>query len=70
MILTTKKMKPTNIWTNHPNPNFLPMYKNGDSCHEPAPRGSKTETQGLKRNIERSKIPQTLCEHIVDICEK
>lgn len=64
------RMKPTDIWTNHPNPNFKPMCKNGDPCHEPAPRGSKTGTQGLKDAKERSVIPQKLCEHIVDICEK
>lgn len=63
------RMKPTDIWTNHPNPHFLPMCKNGDSCHVSAPRGSKTGTQGLKGSVERSKIPQKLCEHIVDICE-
>jgi hypothetical protein len=63
------RMKPTDIWTNHPNPNFKPMCKNGDSCHEPAPRGSKTGTQGLKGSKERSVIPQMLCEHIVHICE-
>ena len=64
-----KRMKPTDIWTNHPNPNFKPMCKNGDKCHEPAPRGSKTGTQGLKGSKERSRIPKALCEHIVDICE-
>lgn len=64
------RMKPTDIWTNHPNPKFLPMCKNGDLCHVSAPRGSKTGTQGLKGSIERSKIPQKLCEHIVDICEE
>lgn len=64
------RMKPTDIWTNHPNPDFKPMCKNGDSCHESAPRGSKTGTQGLKGSRERSVIPQKLCEHIVDICEK
>lgn len=64
------RMKPTDIWTNHPNPKFLPMCHNGDSCHEPAPRGSKTGTQGLNGTIERSKIPDKLCEHIVDICEE
>lgn len=64
------RMKPTDIWTNHPDPNFKPMCKNGDSCHEPAPRGSKTGTQGLKGSRERSVIPPQLCEHIVDICEK
>lgn len=63
------RMKPTDIWTNHPNPNFKPMCKNGDPCHEPAPRGSKTGTQGLKGSKERSVIPQRLCEHIVHICE-
>lgn len=65
-----KRMKPTDIWTNHPNPKFLPMCKNGDPCHEPAPRGSRTGTQGLKGSRERSKIPVKLCEHIVDICEE
>lgn len=63
------RMKPTDIWTNHPEPNFKPMCKNGDPCHEKAPRGSKTGTQGLKGSRERSVIPKELCEHIVDICE-
>ena len=63
------RMKPTDIWTNHPAPQFLPMCKNGDPCHESAPRGSKTGTQGLKGSKERSIIPQKLCEHIVHICE-
>lgn len=64
------RMKPTDIWTNHPNPKFLPPCKNGDKCHEPAPRGSKTGTQGLKGSVKRSIIPSRLCEHIVDICEE
>lgn len=63
------RMKPTDIWTNHPNPKFKPMCKNGSPCHEPAPRGSKTGTQGLKGSKERSVIPKALCEHIVNICE-
>ena len=64
------RMKPTDIWTNHPNPKFKPPCHNGDPCHEPAPRGSKTGTQGLKCSIDRSRIPDKLCEHIVEICEK
>lgn len=64
------RMKPTDIWTNHPAPDFLPMCHNGDPCHERAPRGAKTGTQGLKDHVERSRIPQDLCEHIVDICEQ
>ena len=65
-----KRMKPTDIWTNHPNPKFKPMCKNGSPCHVSAPRGSRTGTQGLKGSKERSKIPKELCEHIVTICEE
>lgn len=64
-----KRMKPTDIWTNHPEPNFLPPCKNGSPCHEKAPRGSSTGTQGLKGSAVRSQIPDNLCDHIVDICE-
>ena len=64
-----RRMKPTDIWTNHPDPKFKPMCKNGDPCHASAPRGAKTGTQGLKGSRERSVIPPMLCEHIVKICE-
>lgn len=37
-----RRMKPTDIWTNHPNPKFKPPCKNGAKCHPPAPRGSNT----------------------------
>lgn len=65
-----KRMKPTDIWTNHPNPQFKPPCKNGDNCHQSAPRGARTGTQGLKGSKERAVIPKMLCEHIVDICEQ
>lgn len=64
------RMKPTDIWTNHPNPKFKPMCKNGDSCHIAAPRGAKTGTQGIKMTRDRPRIPEQLCEHIVSICEE
>lgn len=64
------RMKPTDIWTNHPEPDFIEPCKNGDPCHEKAPRGSRTGTQGIKGSVERSKIPVLFCKHIVDICEK
>lgn len=67
--LEQRRMKPTDLWTNHPNPQFLPPCHNGDPCHIAAPRGSRTGTQGLKNAMERSRIPDKLCEHIVDICE-
>lgn len=63
------RMKPTDIWTNHPNPRFKPPCKNGDPCHERAPRGARTGTQGIKGSKDRSRIPEQLCKHIVDICE-
>ena len=63
-------MKPTDIRTNHPDPQFKPPCKNGDPCHEKAPRGSRTGTQGLSNSKEKARIPQLLCEHIVDICER
>lgn len=77
------RMKPKDIWTNHPDPKFKPMCKNGDPCHPRTPRGStirKLRAQGiympytgtcaLKNAVERSRIPAQLCEHIVDICEE
>jgi hypothetical protein len=65
------RMKPTDIFTNHPNPQFKPMCKNNnpDCHHERAPRGSKTGTQGRKGSVERSIIPEELCKHIVKISE-
>ena len=61
------RMKPTDIWTNaltrwKPRP----MCKNGMPCHEKAPRGSKTGTQGLKNNYERSIVPEQLCMEILN----
>ena len=64
------RMKPTDLWTNHPNPKFKPMCKNGDTCHVAAPRGSRTGTQGIKGVVDRSRIPQQLCEHISLISEE
>lgn len=65
-----ERMKPTDLWTNHPNPNFKPPCKNGDPCHVAAPRGSQTGTQGIKTYKDRSRIPEQLCKHISDICEE
>lgn len=60
-------MKPTDIWTNHPEPNFIPHCKRGEPCHEAAPRGSATGVQRLKSSKEKAKIPILLCEHIAKI---
>ena len=65
-----RRQKPTDIWTNHPDPQFKPPCKRGAPCHDAAPRGAKTGTQALKGAIEKAKIPTMLCEHIVAICEE
>ena len=61
-----KRMKPTDIWTNCKTWIPRPMCKNGNPCHESAPRGSRTGTQGLKNDYERSRIPKELCVDIFD----
>ena len=60
-----ERMKPTDIWTNSDTWIPKPMCKNGAPCHVAAPRGSRTGTQGLKGNYERSKIPHELCLEII-----
>lgn len=63
------RAKPTDLWTNLDwNPKTC---KNGnkDCHHEPAPRGSKTGTQGLKGNYERSIVPSKLCKTIISKIE-
>ena len=69
-----KRAKPTDIWSNNifslfnvngwrPRPE---CFNGNQNCHhEFAPRGSKTGTQGLKGNYDRSKIPNELCFEIL-----
>ncbi len=59
------RMKPTDIWHNT---NWVPrpMCSNGDTCHESAPRGSKTGTQGIKGSKDRAIIPVELCKELAE----
>tara|TARA_R100001443_G_scaffold20907_1_gene33125 strand:+ start:186 stop:836 length:651 start_codon:yes stop_codon:yes gene_type:complete len=68
------RAKPTDIWSNHIKNIFNPdgwqprpeCFNGNKQCqHEAAPRGSKTGTQGLKNNHERSKIPAQLMIEII-----
>jgi site-specific DNA-cytosine methylase len=61
------RAKPTDIWTNSKTWNPRPQCHNGNkNCHhQPAPRGSKTGTQGRKGSYERSFIPEQLCLEII-----
>lgn len=69
------RMKPTDIWSNHIKSVFCPdgweprsMCWNGNTLchHEPAPRGSKTGTQGIDGAYDRSKIPMPLVSEILN----
>lgn len=62
------RMKPTDIWTNTMLWYPRPMCGNGRFCHEAAPRGSKTGTQGKSNAYERSKVPNELCIEILKSC--
>lgn len=63
------RMKPTDLWGVVPN--WIPreMCKNGMPCHEAAPRGAKTGTQGLKGARERSRVPYALGEELLKVLE-
>lgn len=67
------RMKPTDIWTNHKFSLFNPhgwrpapkCFNGNEGCHhEAAPRGSRTGTQGLANDYERSRIPEALIAEI------
>ena len=65
------RAKPTDIWTNLDwTPKTCKNFRKGmvKTCHhESAPRGSKTGTQGLKGNKERSVIPPALFHEIFKV---
>ena len=72
-------MKPTDIFSNDLyslfNPNGWqarpPCFNGNYKCdHEPAPRGSRSGTQGIKGNFNRSKIPPLLCKSILTHIKK
>jgi hypothetical protein len=58
------RQKPTDLWGIVPNWNPRPMCQPGAACHEAAPRGSRTGTQGLKNAKERSRIAPELSREL------
>lgn len=59
-------MKPTDIWTNNDAwRKVARSCKIGDRCHEPAPRGSQSGTQGIKDAVDKGKMPRNLIEQIL-----
>jgi len=63
------RMKPTDLWGVVRNWTPRDMCKNGMPCHEAAPRGAKTGTQGLKGARERSRVPYALGEELLKVLE-
>jgi hypothetical protein len=61
------RAKPTDIWTNNANWTPRPQCHNGNKAchHQPAPRGSKTGTQGRSGSYDRSRIPEQLCTEVI-----
>ena len=61
-------MKPTDFFSNI-DLHLKPPCKNGDPCHERAPRGTRKGLQKIKGTVARSIYPTELCDHIVSVCE-
>jgi hypothetical protein len=59
------RMKPTDLWGVVEGWNHREPCKNGMPCHEAAPRGSRTGTQGLKGAKDRSRVPYELGQEIL-----
>lgn len=59
------RMKPTDLWGEHPEGFEYRFCGNGGSCHESSPRGSKNSgTQGRNKGAERWKVPRGLADHV------
>ena len=59
------RQKPTDLWGFVPNWTPREMCSPGSDCHEAAPRGSRTGTQGLSNPKTRSMIAPELSEELL-----
>ncbi len=64
------RMKPTDLWGTVLGWLPRPMCKNGDACHEAAPRGAKTGTQGIAGAAERAVVPWELWDELLTCAER
>lgn len=63
------RMKPTDLWRSGDLVGIWtprPMCRNGAPCHEAAPRGAKTGTQGIAGAVDRSRVPFALSLEIAE----
>jgi hypothetical protein len=63
------RMKPTDLWGYVTNWVAKSPCKNGMPCHEAAPRGARTGTQGLNGAKDRSRVPYDLSVEILSAIE-
>ena len=63
------RMKPTDLWGNVEGWKPRTPCKNGQPCHEAAPRGSRTGTQGIQGSRLRSMVPYELGKEILEAIE-
>jgi site-specific DNA-cytosine methylase len=62
-----RNMKPTDIWSNNSDWQMIAKScKAGMSCHEAAPRGSRSGTQGIKNSKLKGVIPPDLIREILN----
>ena len=64
------RMKPTDLWGRFPPMMFRPMCSNGADCHESAPRGARTGTQGVKDVADRALVPYLLSLEVCEAAER
>jgi hypothetical protein len=62
-------MKPTDLWGRHPASFEYRFCERGADCHDAAPRGSTTGTQGATTSATRAKIPAGLSEAVLEAVE-
>jgi len=67
-----KRMKPTDLWGEHPTPFIGRRCDYGDNCHINHRSGSNAQQNelGMETASKRSKVPNELSEAIRDACER
>lgn len=59
------RMKPTDLWGAMPSAwTPRPMCRPRSDCHQAAPRGARTGTQGRNGPVDRSRVPYELSEEV------
>jgi len=64
------RQKPTDLWGQVQGWIPKPICKRGSPCHEAAPRGSRTGTQGLKNASTRSMVAPGLSLELLEVLSK